>query len=98
MKEDNLFEYKSVKKPIVTMKAKINYTLEDYNEQIVNACFKAAAIADEIMRKTAFDDMLYMGYTPPTRWQRFGYLIDGLKQRVKDIWTIVSGGDVHNLR
>jgi hypothetical protein len=48
-------------------------------------------IADELIRKDTLDLM----YTPLTRWQRFKYRMDDIKQRFKDIWTIVSGGDIH---
>lgn len=32
---------------------------------------------------------------PPTRWQRFKYRLQDLKQRAKDIWTILRGRDIH---
>jgi hypothetical protein len=42
------------------------YTLDEYNKDILEpaiARFKAAAIADGIMRDSIIDDMLAMGYT-----------------------------------
>lgn len=87
-----------MKEPIVTNKIKSSYTLDDYNRIISDASarFKAAAIADGIMKENSLADMLAMGYTQPTRWQKFKYRIDDLKQRCKDILTIVSGGDIHD--
>ncbi len=71
--------------------------MDDFSKMLAHATnrFAAAAIAESITRENAFADMLYMGYTPPTRWQRFKYHILDYRQRCKDIWTIVSGGDVH---
>lgn len=73
------------------------YTLEEYSKQIseITRYFAEAAGYNLIMRKNALADMLAMGYMPPTRWQRFKYRIEDIKQRFKDIWIIVSGGDVH---
>lgn len=73
------------------------YTLADYNKQLsgITNRFAVSAMAEDLMRKDALTDMLAMGYTPPTRWQRFKYRIEDIKQRMNDIWTIVSGGDVH---
>lgn len=86
-----------MKEPIVTNKIKSSYTLDDCNRIISDASarFKAAAIADGIMKENALADMLAMGYKPPTRWQKFKYRMQDLKRRIKDIWIIVSGGDVH---
>ncbi len=83
--------------PIITNKPVVNYTLDDYNEQLKKASmrFLASSIAEDAMQKNCLADMLYMGYKPPTRWQRFKYRIEDIKQRFKDIWTIVSGGDIH---
>lgn len=84
--------------PIITKgTVKQTYTLDDYNKLLVEttARFAACRVADEVLRKNALADMLYMGYTPPTRRQRFKSHIYDIKQRFKDIWTIVSGGDVH---
>lgn len=82
-----------MKEPIV----KSNYTLEDYNEQVVKvtARFTAAKIYEDLTRENILADMLHYGYKPPTRWQKFKYRVGNIVQRVKDVWTIVSGGDVH---
>lgn len=78
-----------MKEPIITNKPAVNYTLDDYNKQLI-ATNRFAAVV-----RIAELDMKAMCYKPLTRWQRFKYRIEDLKQRTKDIRTIVSGGDVH---
>lgn len=73
-------------------------TLEDYNKKILKPMIEqfARAQTEELLsRNCRLEDMLFVGYKPPTRWERFKYRINDYKQRCKDIWTIVSGGDVH---
>ena len=57
--------------------------------------FMASKYAEDIMKPNYLADMLFMGYKPPTKWQKFKYKLSDLKQRAKDIWTILKGGDVH---
>ena len=59
------------------------------------ARFLACRVAENLMRTNHLADMLAMGYKPLTCRQRFKYRIKDIKQRCKDIWTIVSGGDIH---
>lgn len=73
-------------------------TLEEYNKDILEPMVKRFAeckVAEELSRQDRFEDMLFYGYKPPTRWEKFKYKLNDYKQRCKDIWTIVSGGDVH---
>lgn len=76
-----------------------DYTLKDYDKDILQEASKryADVTAYELMaQKEHFADMLLtFGYRPPTKWQKFKRRMQDLKQRYKDIWTIVSGGDVH---
>lgn len=74
-----------------------NLTTEEYGILLeAKLRYDACKIAEDLMRADRLADMLYMGYTPPTRWQRFKYRLQDLQQRCKDIWTIVSGGDIHD--
>lgn len=61
------------------------YTLENYTKQIL----------EPMTQRFAEDLQNVMGYVPPTKWQRFKYQMQDIKQRFKDVWTIVSGGDIH---
>lgn len=73
-------------------------SLKDYHDKILEPMieqFARAQIAELLSRRDLFEDMLFYGYKPPTRWERFKYKLNDYKQRCKDIWTIVSGGDVH---
>lgn len=89
-----------MKEPIITNKivADKSYTIEDYTKQILEPMtqrFAECIVHEELMRKNHLADMLAMGYVPPTKWQRFKYRMQDIKQRFKDIRTIVSGGDIH---
>jgi hypothetical protein len=60
-----------------------------------NANLAAQKFIEDMAKDNILADMLYYGYTPLTKWQRSKYKLADLKQRCKDIWTIVSGGDIH---
>jgi hypothetical protein len=87
--------------PITTfnkIKPSKTYNLDDCDKQILSEATRRFAVASALeaqLKSNHLADMLAMGYKPPTRWQRFKYRLADLKQRCKDIWTIVSGGDVH---
>ena len=72
-------------------------TLDDYSKLISDATvrFAAARVAEDLHRGDALADMLYMGYTPPTRLDRVRYWFKDKAQRARDIWIILSGGDIH---
>lgn len=65
------------------------FTLTDYNEQIL----------EPMLRRQV--DILYGQIQmfppgpPPTRKRRIRWWIEDKKQRAKDIWTILSGSDIH---
>lgn len=89
-----------MKEPIITNKivADKSYTIDDYTKQILEPMtrrFAETALYEQLMRKNALADMLAMGYITPTKWQRFKYRMQDIGQCFKDIWTIVSGGDIH---
>lgn len=71
-------------------------TLKDYEKNILQDAVKRFASVNQWeieARKRYIEHMLFYGiYKPSTKWQRFR---KDIKQRFKDIWTIVSGGDVH---
>lgn len=71
------------------------YTIDDYAKQILQPRFNACKVAEDLMRKDQLTDALFMGLKPLTKWQRMKLRLMDIKQRCKDIWTIVSGGDVH---
>jgi hypothetical protein len=73
-------------------------TLDDFSAQlqVMTARFAAAKVVEDLSRKNHLLEMLMMGYKPPTKWQRFKYRLADLRQRAKDIWTILSGGDIHS--
>lgn len=87
-----------MKEPIVT-KGSYNsmFTLDDYAKHLNEATrqFAACKVVEDLMRQEHLADMLAMGYVPPTKWQRLKYRMQNIGQRFKDIWTIVSGGDIH---
>lgn len=66
-------------------------------EDELAARFNACCIAEQKALKQMYQDALYMGLKPPTKWQRLKYKLADIKQRCKDIWTIISGGggDIH---
>jgi hypothetical protein len=73
-------------------------TLEEFNRSVlVDATrrFAASAISEELSRGNALADMLYMSCKPPTRWQRWKNRAENLRHRASDIWTIATGGDIH---
>ena len=75
---------------------RVSMNLEDWsalNEASIR--FMAGKMADDLMKPNYLADMLFMGYKPPTKWQRFKNRLVDYKQRCKDIWTILSGGDIH---
>lgn len=86
-----------VKQPIVTKGKVPSINIDDYSKMLATATnrFAASKLADDLLKKDVFADMLFMGYKPPNRWQKFKCRLKDYKQRCKDIWTIVSGGDVH---
>lgn len=73
-------------------------TLDDEDSTILAEAtrrFMLCRIADDLTRKNMLADMMFMGYVPPTRWQRFKYRLRDIGQRGRDIWAILSGGDIH---
>lgn len=69
-------------------------TLDDYSKLINDATvrFAAASIAEDLQHADALFNMLY---TPPTRLDRVRYWFKDKAQRARDIWIILSGGDIH---
>jgi hypothetical protein len=57
--------------------------------------FAAARVAEDVVRQNMLADMLAMGYTPPTQWQRVKHWLADKRQRAADIWLILRGGDIH---
>ena len=57
--------------------------------------FMASNVAENLMRENHLANMLYYGHIPLTKWQRFKYKLQDIKQRCKDIWIIVTGGNIH---
>lgn len=88
-----------VDNPIKINRIGPSVNLADYDEMIrqVKTRYDACAISEDLLRKDYINDILFMGYKhkPPNRRQRFKLKLKDLKQRCKDIWTIVSGGDIH---
>lgn len=74
------------------------YSLDNYNKEILEPMvkrFAEAQAAEELFKSNCLEDMIFAGYIPATRWQRFKYKIEDYKQRCKDIWTILKGDDIH---
>ncbi len=74
------------------------YSLDHFSKELLEPMvkrFAEANAAEIIFRSNALEDALFMGLKPPTKWQRFKYKLEDIKKRFKDIWTIVSGGDIH---
>lgn len=69
-------------------------TLENYNKLILKPLVDKYVHKYASSRDLDITDYL-LNVFPLTRWQRFKYKLTDLKQRCKDIWTIISGGDVH---
>lgn len=67
-------------------------TLEEYKTRILEPCVK------QFMSKHADDIMaMHLNNLPlPTYLECCKYKWQDIKQRAKDIWTIVSGGDIHD--
>lgn len=69
--------------------------LNEYNERIVKA-----RIADLVEEQANFimdtnNILEFFGYKPPTRKERIARWWIDKKQRCKDIWTILRGGNIH---
>jgi hypothetical protein len=73
------------------------FTFNEYEEILKNAAqrFIDCKLEDEAFKQNIFSDMLYYDYKPPTRWQRFKQIIKNFCEAIRDIWIIVSGGDIH---
>lgn len=70
-------------------------TLDDYTKQILQPMLKRCAENEVKWHEEWLKQAEFCGYKPPTRKQRIKYWLQDKKQRCKDIWTILSGGDVH---
>lgn len=68
---------------------KENLTLADYSEKILKP------LANEMAREIAIEILKTPIGLPATRKQKFKWWIEDKKQRCKDIWTILTGGDIH---
>lgn len=66
-------------------------TLAQYNHDLLKPW--ALEIAYGIIKDGKF--MRIEDLPPPTRKQKLQYWWDDKKQRARDIWTILSGGDIH---
>lgn len=74
------------------------FTIKDYDEQILQPAIKRFAeckVMDNLTRANILADYEFYGGKKPTRWQKFKYRLQDYRQRVKDIWTILKGGDIH---
>lgn len=72
------------------------FTLDDYAKQVLAPMYERIA-QDEIKYHEEYERQLkFWGYKPPTRYQRFKAYWKDKAQRCKDIWTIISGGDIHD--
>lgn len=54
----------------------------------------AAQAADNLLRKRFLDDMLYMGYVPPTKWQRRKASLKDFLGRFKLAYRALRGDDL----
>lgn len=50
---------------------------------------------EKAARELMEENYIFFDCKPPTRWQRFKRRLQDLKQRAKDIWTILRGKDIH---
>lgn len=69
--------------------------LEEYNRRAVRP--QAERLAAQIVEENEefLSQLNQWGYKPPTRRERAKFWLRDKQQRIKDIWTILSGGDVH---
>ena len=78
-------------KPIVT--------LEDYDREVLQPAMKRFAECqayEDIRKENMLKDYgYYTNGKKITKWQRFKYRLRNYRQRAKDIWTILRGGDIH---
>lgn len=56
--------------------------------------FKACQGAENVMRSSALEDLLYMGYVPPTKWQRRKYKIAKFFGRFNLAWRALRGDEL----
>lgn len=69
------------------------FTLAEYNEKCVKPMIENMVSHQlDILYGTI---QLFPPGPPPTRKQKIKRWIEDKKQRCKDIWTILSGGDIH---
>lgn len=67
-------------------------TLDDFAMlQEARARFTAARVAEDLMRENMLRDLLYMGYVPPTPWQRRWHAIKRFPRRVRGAWRVLIG-------
>lgn len=59
--------------------------------QEARARFAIARAAENIMTENMLRDMLYMGYVPPTPWQRRWRAIKRFPRRVRDARRVLIG-------
>lgn len=71
-------------------------TLDDYIEKIIKPMYAKCAEQEAELLIQYREDLKFYGWTPPTRKQKFKWWIEDKKQRVKDIWKILKGGDIHD--
>lgn len=73
-------------------------TLDDYNKQILNEAtiqYIVCKIDEDLARANILTGYMFVDGKPPTKYERFKYRIEDYRQRVKDIWTILKGDDIH---
>ena len=66
--------------------------IDEYSKRILEPAikryFENGQIVQEIIKFEEF-------YQPPTKWERFKDRMRDYRQRIKDIWTILKGDNVH---
>lgn len=72
------------------------FTLDDWSEQIMKPMLQRCVEAEVKMYEKYKEDLKFWGWKPPTRYERFKSFWRDKGRRCKDIWTIISGGDIHN--
>lgn len=66
--------------------------LNDYNKQILEPSIQKLAREGLFAENYLYDRLVV---NPPTKWQRFKYRMKDYRQRIKDIWAILRGKDIH---